>query len=148
MKQAVLTFLFAALLYQASAQNKKIVGVWWNQEFTLRAELYEKEGKIHGRIVWLKEDSNPDGSKPRTDINNPDKKLATRKLIGATIMHNLHWDAEKKEWHSGEIYDPKSGSTYSCYAHMQSDGTVYLKAYVWGMPFIGKGTVWTRYTED
>jgi uncharacterized protein (DUF2147 family) len=145
MNSVLLSAIFTLFAMASSAQNDKIKGIWWNPEFTIRAEIYEKDGKFHGRIVWLKDDQNPDGSKPRTDINNPNKKLAGRRLIGATILTNLHWNEAQKEWHNGEIYDPKTGSTYGCYAYMLNDNKVYLKAYVWGMPFLGKGTIWTRY---
>jgi len=145
MKATVMTLFFAAATLLGKAQNNKILGIWWNEEKTSRIEVFEKDGKIFGKVVWLKEDNNPDGSKPRTDYNNPDAKLKTRKLVGVQILKNLRWDADDNEWDSGEIYDPKSGKTYSCYAELQKDGGLFMKGYVLGMPFLGKSTVWTRY---
>ena len=145
MKTAAITLLLFLGTLISKAQNSKILGVWWNEEKTSRIEVFEKDGKIFGKIVWLKDDSNPDGSKPRKDYNNPEAKLKSRLLVGVVMLKNLRWDADDNEWDSGEIYDPKSGKTYSCYAELQKDGGLFMKGYVLGMPFLGRSTVWTRY---
>jgi uncharacterized protein (DUF2147 family) len=129
----------------AMAQNKKILGVWWNEEKTSRVEIFEYHHKIYGKVVWLKDDKNPDGTTPRKDNNNPDEKLQNNPVVGMQILKHLHWDEYDNAWEDGEIYDPKTGKTYSCYAELQKDGTLFLKGYVLGMPFLGKSTVWTRY---
>jgi uncharacterized protein (DUF2147 family) len=145
MKTTAITLLLFLGTLMSKAQNSKILGVWWNEEKTSRIEVFEKDGKIFGKIVWLKDDSNPDGSKPRKDYNNPEAKLKSRLLVGVVMLKNLRWDADDNEWDSGEIYDPKSGKTYSCYAELQKDGGLFMKGYVLGMPFLGRSTVWTRY---
>lgn len=43
------------------------------------------------------------------DINNPDAKLRTRKLLGMQILTSFV--ADGKVWR-GRIYDPKSGKSY------------------------------------
>jgi uncharacterized protein (DUF2147 family) len=149
MKRTLVTsaFLLLTLLSFAQNANGKFIGVWWNEEKSSRIEVFEENGKIHGKVVWLKNNTNPDGSSPRTDYNNPDTKLQSRKLIGTRILTNLTWDKGDNEWEGGQIYDPKSGKTYSCYAVLQKDGTIYMKGYVLGMPFLGKSTIWTRYSN-
>lgn len=150
MKTALLALFYLLLpthsiWMQSNNPNSKITGVWWNEEKTSRVEVYEKNGKIHAKIVWLKDNTNPDGSTPRKDYNNPDTKLRQRLLIGCDILSDLRWDEKEKEWDSGEIYDPKSGKTYSCYAVLEKNGTLFIKGYVLGMPFLGRSTTWTRY---
>jgi uncharacterized protein (DUF2147 family) len=145
MKNLKITLVLLCITLFTQAQNKKIIGVWWNQEKTSRVEVYEENSKIFGKIVWLEDNKNKDGSSPRTDYNNPKIELQKNKLIGTRILKNLRWDADDTEWTKGEIYDPKTGKTYSCYAVLQNDGKLYLKGYVLGMPFIGKSTLWTRY---
>ncbi len=151
MKKIVLATMLFSLSLIAKAQhhhNKKILGVWWNEERTSRIEVYEHHDKIYGKIVWLKDNTNPDGSTPRTDYKNPDEKMQKKPLIGQQILKHLYWDKYDKEWEDGEIYDPKSGKTYSCYAELQDDGKLFLKGYVLGMPFLGRSTLWTRYDGD
>lgn len=135
------------LSMNAFAQNQTITGIWWNQEKTSRVEIFEEKGKIYGKVVWLKDNTNPNGSTPRKDYNNPNDKLKSRTLIGTRILNGLTWDTDDNEWEDGEIYDPKTGKTYSCYAVLQKDSKLFLKGYVLGMPFLGRSTLWTRYEK-
>jgi len=145
MKNFKITVMVCCFTILMQAQNKTILGVWWNQEKTSRIEVFEDSGKIFGKIVWLADNKNKDGSTPRTDYNNPKPELQKNKLIGTCILKNLTWNADDAEWNKGEIYDPKTGKTYSCYAVLQKDGKLYIKGFVLGMTFIGKSTLWTRY---
>lgn len=43
------------------------------------------------------------------DVNNPDAKLRTRKLLGMPILSGFTADGD--QWR-GRIYDPKSGKSY------------------------------------
>ena len=43
------------------------------------------------------------------DVNNPDKSLRSRKLLGLPVLTSLREDDDV--WR-GRIYDPKSGKTY------------------------------------
>ena len=129
----------------AKAQNNTIVGVWWNDLFTSRIEIYENNGKLYGKVIWLKEDKNLDGTAPRLDLHNPEEGLRNRKIIGLVILKNLTWDEEYHEWVDGEIYSPAHGKTFSCYAKEIEGDKLYLKGYVLGLSFLGSSTVWTRY---
>lgn len=119
-----------------------IVGIWWNEEKDGRVEVFKKGDKYYGKIEYIKKNENPDGSSPKKDLNNPDEKLRDRVLMGTVILKDLEWDGE--EWEDGEIYDSKSGNTYSCFARLQKDGTLYFKGYI-GFSLIGRSTIWTRY---
>lgn len=120
-----------------------ILGKWFNEEKTSQIEVYKENGKYYGKIIWLKDNKNPDGTSPRKDYNNPDSKMKQRDLIGTIILKDLKWDADDKEWNEGEIYDPKSGKTYSLFGRIESDGTLFLKGYI-GFSLIGRSTIWTR----
>lgn len=50
----------------------------------------------------------PQGADQR-DVNNKDKGLRSRKLLGMAILTGFA--AKGEEWH-GSIYDPKTGRTY------------------------------------
>ncbi len=120
----------------------EIVGIWWNAEKDGRVEVYKKGDKYFGKIEYIKENKNADGTSPKKDRKNPNESLRSRVLIGTVILTDLRWDGS--EWDSGEIYDSKTGKTYSCYAQMQKDGTLYLKGYI-GLAIVGRSTVWTRF---
>jgi uncharacterized protein (DUF2147 family) len=132
--------------FQTFAQKADdLVGVWFNEEKDGKVEVFKKaDGTYSGKIVWVKNDFNEDGSKPKRDRKNPEEKLRNRVLSGLVILNGPRWDASDKEWEGGQIYDTKSGKTYSCYCKLQPNGTLYFKGFVTGMPFLGRSTVWTR----
>jgi uncharacterized protein (DUF2147 family) len=137
--------LLALLVLGGWAYGQKaddIVGIWWNEEKDGRVEVFKKGDKYYGKIEYIKKNENPDGSSPKKDLNNPDEKLRDRVLMGTVILKDLEWDGT--EWEDGEIYDSKSGNTYSCFARLQKDGTLYFKGYI-GFSLIGRSTIWTRY---
>ncbi len=141
-------FLSAVALSLLSITNitttpsEKIVGVWLTSEKESKVEIYKKGTKYFGKIVWIKESIGPDG-KTKLDVNNPDADKRSRPLIGLNIVTNLEWDVEDKEWNEGNVYDPESGSTYSVFAEMIDDNTLFLKGYI-GFSLLGRSTEWTR----
>ncbi|MDX5428266.1 MAG: DUF2147 domain-containing protein [Bacteroidota bacterium] len=120
-----------------------ILGTWLNEKKDSKIEVYKKDGAYYGRIIWLKNNVNDDGTSPKVDRNNPDEKLQKRTIVGTIILQDLEWDKEDKEWNEGEIYDPRSGNTYSCFAKLESQNSLYLKGYI-GFSLIGRSTTWTR----
>ena len=59
------------------------------------------------------------------------------------ILHNLTWDADKKEWDNGEIYDARVGDTFSLFARLKHQNTLDLREYI-RFSLFGKTTSWTR----
>lgn len=133
------------LLLQTFTINSKaddIVGVWLTEKKESKIEIYKKGNKYFGKIIWIKETVGPDG-KEKLDVNNPDANKRDRPLLGLTLLKNLTWDADEQEWNEGEIYDPKSGNTYSMLAKKQGQKQLYLKGYI-GVSLLGRSTIWTR----
>jgi uncharacterized protein (DUF2147 family) len=62
--------------------------------------------------------------------------------MGLDIMYGFNL-SEGKVWDDGEIYDPKSGKTYSGTITLQGENTLDLRGYV-GLPIFGRTSVWTR----
>ena len=136
----IATLLFSGVLTAQKATD--IVGIWWNEEKDGRVEVYQKGDKFYGKVEYVKKNVNPDGSKPKRDLKNPDPAKRKRVIQGCVILKGLKWTGD--EWEGGEIYDTKSGSTYSCFARMNPNGTLYFKGYI-GFSLIGRSTTWTRY---
>lgn len=142
--RTLLLSLFAIFSFTTlQAQNDKIVGIWWNKEKDSKIEVYKKGDKYFGKIIWLKKNKNDDGSTPKRDKKNPNTKLRQRTIVGTNILTNLRWDPSENEWDNGEIYDPRGGSTYSCFAKLQDKNTLFLKGFI-GFALIGKSTLWAR----
>ncbi len=127
----------------AFGQQKQsdVIGVWLNQDGDAHVEMFERGGKIYGKLVWLKDPIDEDTKKPKLDKNNPDANLAKKPLLGLEILRGFTYDG-KSEWRGGEIYDPKNGKTYSCYMAFDKD-KLKIRGYI-GISLIGRTTYWTR----
>ncbi len=132
--------IFICLQTLAFAQKLSPVGVWTNQEKEARFEIYKCGDKMCGKIIWLME-PNRDG-KPKTDINNPDKKLKSQPVLGMVFLKGFEYDEDNK-WDDGTIYDPKSGKTYSSYMKMINQNQIEVKGYI-GISVIGRSQIWNR----
>jgi len=140
-----LAFIFNPILALAQ-ESDAVLGIWLTQDKDSKIEIYKKNNKYHGKIVWLKE-PNKNG-KPKVDDKNPDESKHNRPIMGLILMVNFVYD-EDYEWEDGEIYDPKKGKTYSCKMNLSKDkNTLDVRGYVLGMPFLGRTAVWTRSILD
>ncbi len=145
-KQKILLSLVIAVftLGNLSAQEFKaedILGLWFNEEKDAKVEIYIDNGKYFGKVVWLEEPNEEDG-KPKLDDENPDEELQKRPVMGLLLMTNFDYEGEG-EWENGNIYDPKSGKTYSCYMKLESKEKLKVRGFI-GVSWIGRTTYWTR----
>lgn len=141
----VLLFLGIYSLAGIAQEADKITGIWWNEEKTSKIKVEKKDGKFIGTVVYMIPEKYVNG-KPPVDDKNPDVKLQSRPVVGLQILSGFVFDAGKKEWKSGTIYDPKSGKTYDCYAWFESNDLLKLKGFVMGMRWLGKSSEWYRTT--
>lgn len=134
----ILSIFFLPLIAQTDAD--KIIGKWFNEEKDGKVEIYKTGDKYFGKLIWLKTPNNEDGT-PKLDKENPDDEMKKRELQGIVLLNDFIYDDD--EWEDGEIYDPKSGKTYSCYMEFESDGSLMIKGYI-GVKWVGKTTYWTK----
>lgn len=69
----------------------------------------------------------PAGGKDQRDVNNADPAKRSRKLLGTAILSGLTADAGV--WR-GQVYDPKTGKTYTSEVRRKPDGTLEVKGCV------------------
>ncbi|MEZ4883372.1 MAG: DUF2147 domain-containing protein [Chitinophagales bacterium] len=137
------TFLLGQDLVLAQSGADEIVGTWLVPEKDGKIEVYKKGDTYFGKIVWISEPNNADGT-PRKDIYNEDTALRNQPIVGLVVLRDFKYDAKSKEWTGGTVYNSRSGKTYSGYLKLQEDGSLYLKGYIAGMRWLGKSNVWTR----
>ncbi|MGB3588981.1 MAG: DUF2147 domain-containing protein [Tunicatimonas sp.] len=119
-----------------------VVGEWNTSENRAKIEVYNCGESYCGKIVWLKEPNNPDGS-TKLDKENPDEAFRTRPIVGTEILKELEYDGDG-EYEDGEIYDPESGKTYSCLMRLKEDGNVLeVRGYI-GISLMGRSERWSR----
>lgn len=142
MRKIVLFLLLSFLATAGIAQDAdKITGIWWNEAREIKLKIEQKGGKYIGTIIYMIPEKYVDGQSPK-DNKNPDEKLRERPLVGLQILSGLEYDAKKKEWKSGKIYDPQSGNTYDCFAWLEKSDLLKMKGFVAGIRLLGRSAEW------
>ncbi len=143
-KKSIVLLVMTLFGIAAFAQEGRVLGYWLTEEGQSQIEIYKKgDNQYYGKIVWLDEPFEEDGS-AKLDVENPDRALRSRPLLGLEILKGFSYDASKSEWSGGAIYDPENGRTYSAYMRLDGNNTLRMRGYVMGMRFLGRSTHWTR----
>ena len=140
-KLLLLSIFIASFSY---SQSYNIEGDWYTENNDAIIKIYKDGNTLSGKITWMKTPNDENGN-PKTDPENPDEKLKSRKRLGMIMMYNFSYD-EEEQWDDGEIYDPESGNTYSGIITMTSKNKLDLRGYV-GISWFGRTSQWTRKTN-
>ena len=132
-------FLFITIFCQA--QSDDILGIWLEEKKQSKIEIYKKDNNFFGKIIWLKEPLDEYGN-IKLDKKNPNNSMRKNPINGLVIMKDLKYK-KKGEWSDGEIYDARSGKTYSLKVYMKNVNKLDLRGYI-GYTLFGKTTSWTR----
>lgn len=111
----IIITLFAGL---GIVSAQEVIGKWKLDDGSAIVEVYKSGDSYNGKIVWLKDATMPDGS-PVCDLNNPDKSLRSRKLMGLNMLSGLKKTGD--QYTQGSIYDPGNGKTYNCSMKVEGD---------------------------
>lgn len=117
-------WLMAVLVLSAvpASAADTISGRWITQEKDAVVAIAKCGNALCGRLdkfLVL-----PKGGKDQRDINNADPAKRQRRLLGLTILSSLTADGDV--WR-GEIYDPKSGRTYTSEVRRKGPGVLEVK---------------------
>ena len=132
-------FLLITIICQG--QSNDILGVWLEEKKESKIEVYKKDNSFFGKIIWLKEPLDEQGN-IKLDKKNPNNSMRENPINGLVIMKDLKYK-KKGEWSDGEIYDARSGKTYSLEVYMKNVNKLDLRGYI-GYTLFGKTTTWTR----
>ena len=111
-------FCMVLMLATAALYAQDVVGKWKLEDGTAIVEVYKQGDVFNGKIVWLENPNEPDGT-PAKDKKNPDPKLRSRQLINLNMLSGLKKNGT--EYSGGTIYDPGNGKTYNCSMKVEGD---------------------------
>lgn len=117
----------------------------WLMDGRVAVQIFDCEGLMCGRIIWLRVPRDPQGLLDR-DKKNPDPALRERKLCGLTILWRLR-PTEADRWQDGWFYNPEDGKTYSVKAQLVSDDVIVARIYA-GIPIFGKTKTLARVAHE
>ena len=144
-KYLSLIFLFLSVFNFAQINENSILGKWIATDKSFAVNVYKVGNDFQAKVIWFDEklgSGTPMNS--RIDSGNPNKNLRHRKIIGMDVLENLTYNAGKKRWEHGKIYDASSGRTWDSYAEIKEDGLLYVRGY-WKFTWIGKALHFKRF---
>ena len=135
-----IAILFLFVMSAVTAQNS-IIGKWKTIDDETGkpksvVEIYEKSGKIFGKIIEIFEAENR--NRVCEDCTGADKNAP---ILGMVIIRGLSKDG--KEYSGGKIIDPKNGKTYKCLLSLESKDKLKVRGYI-GFALIGRSQYWVR----
>ena len=141
----VLFIVSMVLFATISAQAQSVLGKWvtiddeTNEKKSV-VEVYERGGKIYGKVVKLfrKPGEDPD---PVCDDCDEDDSRYMKKIMGMVIMEGLSKDDD--EYSGGTILKPSTGTVYRCKI-WRSGEKLMVRGYV---GFFYKTQTWLPYKE-
>ena len=99
-------------------------------------ELYEKDGKLYGKVVDLL--LKPDD----TVCSKCSGELKDQPVVGMDIITGLSLDQGK--YGGGDILDPAKGKTYACKLWLEDSDTLNVRGY---LGIFYRTQTWTRMQE-
>jgi uncharacterized protein (DUF2147 family) len=123
------------------SSSHQIVGIWESEEKNLQIEIFEDYGQFAGRMIYFK-CSSEEIMRTCTDLENPDKNLTSRKLLGLKLVTKLEYKGTNV-WDDGEIYDPNSGRIFDARIKLNSPNTAIVRGY-WKYRWLGRSMVFNR----
>lgn len=115
-------------------------GVWLLAS-KVAVEVFDCDGLLCGRVVWLQQPRDATGQLTR-DWKNPDPALRERPLCGQTVLWGLK-PASLDRWKNGWLYNPDDGTIYRVNGRLSSADVIVARIYL-GIPLIGETWTWLR----
>ena len=142
MKKLILT-LAMLVMPLAAAFAQDVIGKWKLEDGSAIVEIYKQGDVYNGKIIWLQNPTEADGS-PAVDSENPDKSLRSRRIIGLNMLSGL--EKNGGEYTGGSIYDPGNGKTYNCSMKVEGD-VLHVRGSLDKKGLLGRTMDWFRVKE-
>jgi uncharacterized protein (DUF2147 family) len=118
------TWMIAAAICTAipAQAAAPISGHWITQSKDGVVEIYPCGAALCGKLVKFL--VTPPAGAGVKDLNNPDKTLRNRTILGMNVLTGFKSDGNE---YKGQIYDPKSGKTYRSIVYKGKSGNLVVK---------------------
>ena len=128
-KNLSLFLVFSFFAFSSFAQQSTPVGKWKTIDDNTGktksvVEIYEKGGKIFGKVLELFDPEKPDPKCEECDESDP---RYMKPIVGLEIIRNM--EADGNEWEDGDILDPENGKVYRCKLWVE-EGKLMVRGYI------------------
>ena len=134
--------LFLMTGFASAEEADAILGQWYTdpEKKDVVVEFY-KDGDVYsGKIVWLKNPKEDDGT-DKVDDQNPDEARKNDPILGLDLAQGFSYKGSNK-WAGGTIYDPNNGKTYKCKIALKGDD-LKVRGFI-GVSLLGRTAHWLR----
>ncbi len=128
------------IVFDSFSQERNIIGTWLTEDKEAHVQLFEKEGKYCGKIVWLLEPLDSNGN-PLKDIENSNTRLRKRSIMGLQLIWEFSYDEKNEIYIDGKVYDPDNGKTYTGKIWLEGKDELRMRGYV---GWLYSTETWTR----
>lgn len=140
LRVTITSILVSMILFGYVHSEDRIIGKWLTNDEEVIIEIFKKGDEYFGRLDWMEEAYDPDGSK-KVDDKNPDGEKQERLLEGLVVLSSFTYEGDDK-WSNGTIYNPNTGRTYDAYIKLDDD-KLNVRGYI-GFAFLGRTEVASR----
>lgn len=135
------TLIFILFFFITSSFSRydgdDILGHWIDETEKVIVKCYKVNNKYSAVIKWF-------------DNNNPNKEvfkggLNKSKWLNYKVMYDFKFNGEY--WYDGEIYQVKTGKTYSANIYMKDKNNIVVRGYVL-FTLLGEDVKFKRYNGD
>ncbi|MCB0628240.1 MAG: DUF2147 domain-containing protein [Saprospiraceae bacterium] len=141
MKQLIL--IIGALLFGVSLNGQndqgKILGTWLNAMENARIEIFKRDDKYFGKVVWLANELNLD-QLPESKLRKNATAPQPDEILGKEIISNLEY--ENGEWVNGTIYFAQIDDYVACKIRVSDEGEELYITLKKG--WLSRTKTWTR----
>lgn len=128
-RRIALSLFFSFFMLSAFAQRSSPIGKWKTVDDNTGktksvVEVYEKGGKLFGKILDLIDPDEPDPICKECDEDDP---RHNKPVVGLEIIRNMEKDG--KAWEDGDILDPENGKVYRCKLWVE-EGKLQVRGYI------------------
>lgn len=124
-----------------NTNGDQIIGTWLMETKDAKIEIFKKDNRYSGKLVWSNTMYEADGKTSKKDVNNTDASLRTRNIKDLLILTDFNY--QDGAFKDGKIYDIKGGKTYSCIIKLKDKDHMLVKGYI-GFSLLGKTVSFTR----
>ncbi|MCL2246420.1 MAG: DUF2147 domain-containing protein [Lentimicrobiaceae bacterium] len=133
-----LLFIFCSFLVFGQSEDA-IVGTYLKADGKSKVEFYKSGSTYSGKIVWLQQPNDKNGQ-PKKDVENSDKSLRERPLMGLITISGLKY-AGAGSYIEGKAYRPAEGDEIKLKIKLNGDGTINVTGSKYGF---SKTEVWKK----
>src|SRR5687767_4348131 len=142
-----LAFCFISnFMYSQTFNPDMLLGVWVPKKGDSHVKIEKIGSKYFGKVIWLQNPNEKDGTGPDLDDKNPDKTMRTVPIMGLRVLKDFSYEGEGV-FKGGSAYDPNNGKTYCGKITIIDADHIDMRGSICGLSFLGRTETWVRFKE-